>query len=104
MEKALKVLCFIIAGVVCVVFFARVFYAESKAFDLQSNPSYYDGYGEIPEYVRYAIFEDLRKCYGDAQSQKLLDDFVAKRVSFSELESQIKACKAQLKQRSSDDN
>lgn len=101
MEKVIKALCFIVAGVVFVGVVAKVFLIESKAFDLdfgiQSNQNYYDGYGELPEYVRYGIFEDLRQCYGDAQAIKLLDDFVAKRVSFSELEAQIKACKTQLK-------
>ena len=101
MEKVAKIAFFIVAGVAFVAFVAKVFWTESKAFDFdfkaQSNPSYYDGYGELPEYVCYGIFKDLKQCYGDAQAMKLLDDFVAKRVSFSELEAQIKACKTQLK-------
>lgn len=102
-EQIIKAVCFIVAGVAFAVFFMNVFQSHSKAFDFGldstlSNPSYYDGYGEMSTYVRYGIFKDLRECYGDLQATKILESIESKQESLSVLDSMIEACKVMKKE------
>lgn len=102
-QTIINAICFIVAGVAFVWFFVSVFQAQSRAFDFgldlaeQSNPSYYDGYGKTPKYIRYEMFKGLRECYGDAQATKLLESLVSRGISFSELDSILEACKVMKK-------